>query len=298
MKWGEFFSEAERLHIPDFKVGERLILAGLGGSGIACDMIDVIDPPVERTVVKDYLLPRYVGGGYSLIAITYSGNTVETLQVINRALEKGIRTAVITSGGRAWETCVERNLPCVKIPQGGQPRAMFPYLFIPLLRMINESLGIGLRIQDMRESVERSYSLNNGEPLELAREILGKIPVIYSSKFFPVAERMKQQLNENSKHPAFFGKVPEIHHNEVEGYGESFPLFPILIKGDQIDEVTERLLPTRVIYPRGVSLLEKLGYLVFFVDLVSIHLANLKGVDAGRLNIIPQARSFTSKIIQ
>ena len=53
----------------------------------------------------------------------------------------------------------------------------------------------------------------------LARNIYRKIPIFYScsTSFTVIAKRIKGQLAENSKMLSYFGELPELNHNEIEG---------------------------------------------------------------------------------
>jgi glucose/mannose-6-phosphate isomerase len=259
-------------------------------------MVYPLDPPFAYEVVRDGDLPKRVDSRSTVIAVSHSGNTSETLNAFLRAVERGASTYAVTSGGKLLDYCKEKGVPYVKIPEGGQPRAMFPYLVTPLMRMIVESFSLGYSVQDLYQGVVESKEFLGGKPKELAQRVLGKLPVVYSSKYFPIAERMKQQFNENSKYPAFYNRVPEIHHNEIEGYRRSKDLFPILIASERIDEVTGELLSPYVIRPKFTSTLKNLASLTYFVDLTSIYLASLLGEDPYKLYVIPKAREITRKV--
>ncbi|WP_158613816.1 bifunctional phosphoglucose/phosphomannose isomerase [Sulfodiicoccus acidiphilus] len=287
--------KAEEVQIPSVRAKPLTLYVGLGGSGIAGDMLAGLGLPVVVWRQPNY--PTWLKEA-TLVAVSYSGETSETLQVVSGALEAGAQIIALTSGGRVEKLSKERNIPLIKVPSGLPPRLAFPYLLIPLLRLLNESYSAGIRVEDFREGAERTKEENFRRAKEVATSIYGKIPVIYGSKFLAIAKRMKQQINENAKYPAFYGEVPEIHHNEVEGYARAFPLQPVLIKGGTADEVTAKLLNPIVLEPPTGTLLQQFGALTHLVDLISLYLAEILKEDPYTLWVIPKARELTASLFR
>src|SRR5204862_2156452 len=57
------------------------------------------------------------------------------------------------------------------------------------------------------------------EPKRLAAALGGRIPIVYGGPVTgAAARRWRSQINENAKLPAFYGELPEAHHNEVVGW--------------------------------------------------------------------------------
>ena len=74
-------------------------ILGLGGSAIGGDLIsslvsDSSDIPVD--VIRSYTVPRFVGPDTLAIAVSFSGDTEETLSMTEDALEKGATVAVVS----------------------------------------------------------------------------------------------------------------------------------------------------------------------------------------------------------
>ncbi|MEM3442899.1 MAG: SIS domain-containing protein, partial [Candidatus Bathyarchaeia archaeon] len=92
----------------------------------------------------------------------------------------------------------------------------------------------------------------------LAFNILGTIPVVYGFGIFrSVAQRFKQQFNENSKIPSKWESFPELNHNEVVGWEkaeELADLFSAVIIRDKCEpeqikcriEATKELISGKV----------------------------------------------------
>jgi len=111
-----------------------VIVAGMGGSGIAGRLAQAL---AERcgglrvSAWSDYGLPAWADGSERLIAVSYSGNTAETLSGVERAIELGCGWEAITTGGRLAALGREYGAPVTAIEPGHQPRAALP-LLLPL----------------------------------------------------------------------------------------------------------------------------------------------------------------------
>ena len=73
------------------------IVCGMGGSAIGGDVVGAcLDGlPVPYQVVRGYELPAWVSEHTLVFAVSYSGNTEETLACVARALARG--------GGERWK---------------------------------------------------------------------------------------------------------------------------------------------------------------------------------------------------
>ena len=59
--------------------------------------------PVPVTVVKGYEAPAFVGAGTLCFAISYSGDTEETVEAAQQAAAAGARMVVLSTGGALGE---------------------------------------------------------------------------------------------------------------------------------------------------------------------------------------------------
>ncbi len=70
--------------LPDADSVRNIVVVGMGGSGIAGDVLAAVTNgvvPVPITVLKQYRTPRFVGPGTLAFAVSYSGDTEETLSM-------------------------------------------------------------------------------------------------------------------------------------------------------------------------------------------------------------------------
>ena len=293
---------------------ERILIVGMGGSGIAGDVLKLIlnqNTNIDVEVSKTYNLskPQIATRPFCLF-ISYSGNTEETVSVAKDAIDENLEWAVISSGGELLELATKYNKKFVKVPDGLQPRAAFGLMTKAVINFLpNQNKEIFINACE-----EAGNYLNNlmgdvsNEVFEISKNIAGQIgtktAVIYagSDLTYLAAQRWKTQINENSKSKAFVGFMPEVHHNEIlsweadqEGSKNNFTL--ILLRGNdhkKIDdrfEFTKELIGSKVdtIDVRNISsgnLIIDLFHLVLIGDLVSINLADQLNIDPFNIDVI------------
>lgn len=283
---------------------------GMGGSGFTGDIIRSLlknDSDIPIDVIKGYQLPAYINKDWLVIALTYSGNTEETLTAAEEALKRKCEIIFISSGGNAEIIANENKKFLIKIPGGLQPRAASGYLMIPLLILLNK---IGLSTigkEDLENAIKlisflakeynREVPFKDNPAKQLAAKIGNFLPVIYSfeSELSPVAYRWKCQINENSKTPAFFNEFPELNHNETVGWErlkkttKEFVLIYFIDK-DASERMNARIKITKEIIRdnfadiieidiKGKTPIEKVLSIIYLGGITSVYLALLNGVD-------------------
>jgi glucose/mannose-6-phosphate isomerase len=290
---------------------QTIIVAGMGGSAIGGGLLkdwtrDKIDVPIE--VCTEYSLPAYADERTLVFVVSYSGDTEEALSMFLDAIKRNCMTFCISSGGKILEFAEKLKLPYLRVPSGiPQPRAALPYLFLPMPILL-EKLGlisdVSSEISEAVEILERVKRENLPEKLlsanlskKLALRINGTVPVIYGFGIYrAVAQRYKQQLNENSKVPAKWDFFSELNHNEIVGWEavkELAKCFSIIFirDRDEPEEIHERIEATKELISReatkrisevwsaGQSMLAKMLYTIYIGDFTSVYLAILRGVD-------------------
>ena len=110
----------------------KIVISGMGGSGIVGRIFAELYEQFPVQVVSDYKIPDYVDRDTLFIAISYSGNTEETLSTLKQAETLGAQIKTITSGGELGKSGFES----VMVPSGMQPRNALGYMLAPLLRSI------------------------------------------------------------------------------------------------------------------------------------------------------------------
>ncbi|MEO6121815.1 MAG: SIS domain-containing protein, partial [Acidimicrobiales bacterium] len=218
--------------LPDHETVENVVVLGMGGSGIAGDILLATAGPfmsVPVVVVKSYTLPAFVGEGSLVFAISFSGDTEETVEAATEAAMQGARVVAVTGGGEMAKLATAWQVPMVAVPTTiPQPRAAIGAMAIPPL-LVLEQVGlfagaarwVELAVEQLK--ARRDQLTGPVSPAaELARRIGRTIPLIHSSGALgaAAAQRWKTQVNENAKSPAFYAVQPELCHNEVAGWGQ------------------------------------------------------------------------------
>jgi len=298
-RWADFFSDALNSQVPELGNSEKLAYFGIGGSGIPGEVLKLLPLPVPYEVFRGYKVK--VDEKTTVFVVSYSGNTTETLVALKEAERQGVRKIVIiTSGGKMLEYAKAKGYPFLILPRGLQTRYVFPYIFTYLIKLINNTLGVGYKERELLEGVTESQAKVKEIATDLASKIKGKIPVFYASDLLPIAERFKQEVNENAKYPAFFSQLPEANHNEIELYSENYPFQfqPVVFPSDIIDEKTAELINAIIIRPLYSSPLKIISSMFLLAGFTSVKLAELMGLKPEELRLIPKIREITYKAFE
>ncbi|MFX1516287.1 MAG: bifunctional phosphoglucose/phosphomannose isomerase [Promethearchaeota archaeon] len=290
----------------------HILICGMGGSAVSGDYLSVylkqrLDIPVM--VNRNYDIPAFTSENTLVIVISYSGNTEESISCLIKALEKLAKIVGIGSGGNLGTFCEKYNLPFFPIPSGYQPRASFPLLFFPLLKIlhslkllpldqpaINETLSL---FRQMRQEFNFDVPIASNHAKQTAQKLHGRIPVIWSP-FNCVANRMKYQLNENSKILALAEEIPELDHNHIVGWeswekDNPFILITCRFQDEHPNvklrfDITQEILKDKVeiveIIARGTSFLTQLFSATYYGDYISMYLAILNNQNPNTVDSI------------
>jgi glucose/mannose-6-phosphate isomerase len=293
----------EALSLPKgISVGEdvsNIVVVGMGGSAIGGDLLKTYlrDLKIPITVIRDYKVPNFVNESTLVFAISYSGNTEETLSAYNDASSKGAQIISITSGGKLQN----ESSKVITIPTGLQPRAALGYLFFPMLGVLHNSNIARVKNEELNEMLMLLKKVEDFEEKgrELAKKLKDKIPVIYSSEALsPIAMRWKTQINENSKLPAFYNIFSEMNHNEIVGYKGMDRTFAAVIIRDDYDNdrikkrmdisksLMEQYVDVEEVETIGKGLLSRLFSAIYIGDFTSYHLALWNHVNPSPVEII------------
>ncbi|MEO5674757.1 MAG: bifunctional phosphoglucose/phosphomannose isomerase [Chitinophagales bacterium] len=291
---------------PRRKELRNILIAGMGGSGIGGNLVTELTAAklqIPVVVSKDYFLPEWVNEHTLFIASSYSGNTEETVHVLEEAIRRNCKIVCVSSGGSIISLAKKAGLDYIIIPGGKPPRACLAYSFIQQLfilahfNLIDDGFIVGIEQAITMLNKEEKHIMKQAK--SLAKKMNRKIPVIYSAcNFETVALRWKQQLNENSKILCWHNPIPEMNHNELVGWRTPGKYAVIFLRNDSDYSRTQQRMNiakniitqyTRHIYEvwsKGESYIEKALYLIHLGDWVSYYLADLRKVDAVEVNVI------------
>lgn len=191
----------------------EILVCGMGGSAFPARALTFLDSSLSITLHSDYGAPENIKPNTLAIAISYSGNTKETLSFAEEILKRNISLAIISSGGKLIKLAKEKNLSYVIVPAGLVPRDALLYLLRGLLVILGNQ-----ELLDILEKVSIDEDSLVKEGARLSEEFNEQIPLIYSSTDnAPIGYLWKTLVEEFAKIPAFTNVFPELAHNELDG---------------------------------------------------------------------------------
>ena len=212
---------------------------GLGGSAIGGDLLRSYMAGTEWgrhlniSVNRTYEAPGWIDEDTNVIVSSYSGETEETLSAFDTVKKQTMRMLSITTGGTLGQKSVTAGVPVINIPPGFQPRCALAYSFFPLMVALGrhgriDAKGVRMNTRGVNELLreldkvrdEYASKAAKNPAVKLAKQLHGKIPVIYSAneRTDAVNLRWRGQIQENAKQVAFGNLLPEMNHNEINGW--------------------------------------------------------------------------------
>jgi len=302
-KWPEiarktFESEQK---IIDFHDIDHIVFAGMGGSGAIGDIFASIlsKTNIHVNIVKGYLLPKTVDSNSLVITVSVSGNTTETLAILEAAHKTKSKIIAFSSGGKMLDYCTKNKIDHRLIPQYHSPRGSFTSYLYTILKALHSFLDI--KYQDIVESItelektcEKVNSSNlteNNSSLNLAKWIKDIPMIYYPFGLQPVAIRFKNSLQENTKIHACAEDVIEACHNGIVSWEIESNVKPILIQGvNDYIKTKERWKVLKEYFKENKinfyevtsiegSILTKMINLIYFLDYATIYFAILSKRD-------------------
>lgn len=254
-----------------FRNFDKILVCGMGGSGIGGYVLrDLVDMPV----IVDQALssPRWVDKNTLAFIVSYSGNTIEVIDMYRDVIRKTNKIVVITAGGKLGKV-----RDAIIIPGGNLPKNAFHYLLFPMLNVLRNSSVFNYKISNVLNAVK---IVDKNNAARLASKIKGKIPIVYSDfGYYGTALRWKQNFNETSKQIAIANAIPEFFHNEIEGNYDKFSVIILEDKSEKRLEYFKKIVKCNVIKLKGKDRLAKSIYGIHTGDYTAYNLALLNKVD-------------------
>jgi len=287
---------------------DHIVFAGMGGSGSLGDIFSAImsKSNVHVSVVKGYHLPKTVNSDTLVVTTSISGNTTETLSVLNSATKQNCKVIGFTSGNKMEEYCTKNNIDCRKIEQIHSPRSSFPAFLYSMLNTLKPILPIGKN--DILESISHlknqhakisSENLSDTNPaISLAEWIVGIPAIYYPWGLEAAAIRFKNSFQENAKSHVMAEDVIEACHNGIVAWEKKTNVQPILIRGqDDFVKTAElwKILKSffeknQIEYKEVVSvdgsIISKIINLIYLLDFTTIYHSILNGTDPSPVSSI------------
>lgn len=296
----------------------EIVVAGIGGSALAPDLVYAFfkgEIKVPFTVHRSYDLAKDVSPKTLVIAISFSGNTEETLSAAEMAHQQGAQIICIASGGKLVEFAKNNSLPLVllaKESENFQPRMSSGYVTAVLaqllinVRVLPDSAAEKLLAAGAELGQIKTEALGQ----QIANQLVGKTPLIYASdSYWPVARIAKIKINENSKVPCFWNVLPEMNHNEMVGFtNPQGAKYFILMLRDANDHhrinkrmevlanvLKERGIDSRIIELTGTNYIIKVLSTLMLMDWVSYFLALELGIDPTPVDMVEEFKAAMVK---
>ena len=211
-----------------------VVVAGMGGSGIAGDVLAALAAPTSQAPVivqREPGLPGWVGAADVVVTVSCSGSTQETLAAADEAIRRGaVLVGVGAEDSPLSRRCLQARAPFVRVVKHLTPRSSMWALATPVL-VAGSRLGlVDLASGDFEAAAERLETVSEAcrpdreafvnPAKQLALELAGSLPMVWGAGTTGrvAAYRLGCQLAENAKYPAVVGAIPEAHHNQVVSF--------------------------------------------------------------------------------
>ncbi len=309
-KWPEIAKESYNTDLApvNFEKISHIVLAGMGGSGTINDIFSSIlsKTNIHVDVVKGYHIPNTVDPNTLVVTTSVSGNTAESLTVLNSAKNTGSKIIAFSSGGKMEEYCKTNKIEHRHISTHHSPRASATAFLFAMLKILHPIITI--KKEDILESIKNlehlqkrisSVNLTADNPSLSLAEWISDIPVIYYPWGLQAAAiRFKNSLQENTKMHAMAEDIIEACHNGIVAWERQSNLKPILIRGEDDyiktkerwviikDYFEQSKIEYREIFSVKGSILSKIVGLIYLLDYSTIYRAVISGIDPTPVNAI------------
>ena len=292
----------------EFTEIDHIVFTGMGGSGTIGDVFSSIlsKTNIHVSVVRGYLLPNTVDSNSLIVNTSISGNTVETLNILDSAKKKNCKTIAISSGGKMEDYCKKYNVNFRKIPQYHSPRASFSGFMYSLLKTLGPILPIKqveikesiTELSKLQSKIHSGNLLDDNPSLNLAGKINGIPLIYYPHGLNAAATRFKNSLQENTKLHSMVEDVVETCHNGIVAWERPSNIKPILLQGDDDfiktkerwkimkEYFQEKNIEYNEIHSIKGNILTKLICLIYQLDYSTIYCAAISKIDPSPISAI------------
>lgn len=242
-RWHSMFSPIDVKF--DVNISSKVFGCGYGASLIPLLISGLFYGEDKISCLKPGEMPSEKHKGETLVVVSHSGETVETLECARKALQSGMQVYAVTGGGRLEEFAIKEKINYIKINKEKSTRLGFPYIMsglVPLLdKILNQKMteNIGLYFKKLSEKEEAL-----GEQARKIADFLKNsflVGVYYSNGGEAHALRFRYLLSENAKLHSVYENIMEVAHNGITAW-EMYYNMPIMMIGSAEDDklVSER----------------------------------------------------------
>lgn len=301
---------SEKYPLPRQQNYKHIIISGMGGSAIGADiLLSYIKDlsPIPLTIVRGYELPAWALNEQVLvICSSHSGNTEETISVLNQANKNKCTTVSISTGGQLYEINKAHGGIAWRFNHVGQPRTAVGYSFGILMNLFYRMGWIKDPLDSLKKTVKEMKALeikindsipaNQNIAKRLAGQAIDRFPIIFSAGHLePIGRRWKTQINELSKSISGFEFIPEADHNTLAGLinpdSSQHKFYTIFLDSDYYLPQNKKRIQltatefmvagfcTDIVKTESSNILSEIWNLILLGDFVSYYLAMAYEVD-------------------
>ena len=279
----------------------HIVFAGMGGSGAIGDLFSSIlsKSNIHVSLVKGYLLPKTVDKNTLVITTSNSGNSVESLTVLESAKNLDCSLIAFSSGGKMEEYCKKNNIIHRKIDSIHSPRSsLVKYVYsmlkilAPILPITKNEIAESInQLEIIQKNICSDNLSETNHAIQLAEWITGIPMIYYPHGLQSAAIRFKSALQENAKLHVIIEDVIEASHNNIVSWERPSDVQPILVQGtDDYIKTKERWgifeqyftqnnIDFKKISTISGNILSKIIVLYYFFDYCSIYKAIINETD-------------------
>lgn len=220
----EAYQSGLSLPLPEVKGLQNVLVAGMGGSAIGADLVSSYVAgmcPVPVVVHRDYGLPAWArGAGTLVITSSHSGNTEETIEAFEQAIQRGCQVVSICTGGKLAQMAKAYGVPAWTFNHHHAPRTAVGFSFGLILALLQRTGNIPDQADDLDEALHAMRNLQTNLMAEiptvhnpakrLAGQLYGRWISVFSADYLSVvARRWKGQFSELAKAWGQFEYLPK-----------------------------------------------------------------------------------------
>ncbi len=294
---------------------DGIVIFGMGGSGVPGMILEKLAGelriPVPVVSARDRCLPKTNFKKPLFIAVSFSGETAETIGAFKSALSTKNKAGVaVVAGGGKLKMLAERYklplalikndlTPRINLHGGLTPREASGIMFYGIVKILKAVFPLKISpLKGLRPLGLKSVGIR------LARAAKNQNVLIYTDNSFAhLGYIWKTNLNETAKIPAFTNTYPELSHNEIAGFEKAKGAWIIFwLKGKLsaadhkkikiINKILAKKKVKNVEIPlTGKNQEEKTWNGVMLSHWVSLHLAELNKVNPRETKVINKLKN-------
>lgn len=298
----------EGLALPEAsRAPDHLLLVGRGDSAIAAEVARTLALPEARLPISLWTgrdLPAWVNAETLVVALSHSGNTVETLAVAEAALARGAMVLAITTGGRL---AALNGATAWRYDHAGDARTALGYLALLALRALVKLGGVAdpsaevaeavRALQAQQESLRAESPVSRNPAKRMAGQLMDRYALLFvADELAPAGRHWQAQINQLAKAWAQCLPLAEADHAIA---GSMFPealvgkYMALFLRGSSEPPFTRQRAEavrmhfmtsgfnTDAIAAAGQGRLAQMLTLMHYGDYTAYYLAMCYGIDPG-----------------